>query len=145
VHSRPLAGLQLLVIDDEPDNLDLLTFLLQEEGATVIAVATAQEALDVLEHSQPHVILCDLILPDLNGCELIQQWRDREAELARPLIPAIAVTGLDRELYTLHELEASFQGYILKPFDVKQVSDMVTSVAFGGAWELRIRESELGK
>jgi CheY-like chemotaxis protein len=129
--SQPLTGLQLLVIDDELDNLDLLAFVLQDAGARVTAVTSAQTALGVLERLQPDVILCDLMLPDVDGCVLIQQLRAREAKLVGSPTPAVVVTAMAREQDRQHALEAGFQAYILKPFDLEQVIETVASVASG--------------
>ncbi|GAB4384864.1 MAG: hypothetical protein Kow00121_48950 [Elainellaceae cyanobacterium] len=107
-----LTGTNLLVIEDEPDNRDLLVFILEGEGAVVRVAESAQQALEVLEQLKPDVILCDLNLPGQDGCLFMRQWRKREVELGLSPIPALALTALVREQDKQRVREAGFQLHI---------------------------------
>lgn len=117
------------MVEDEPDNRDLIVFTLESEGATVTAVESAQAALEVLERLIPDVILCDIHLPDQDGCELLQQWRNREAELGLSAIPALAVTGSLGEDEKQKAGQAGFQIHIPKPIDVVRLPQVIATVA----------------
>lgn len=128
-HSRVLEGLQILLVEDEPDIGDLLTFILEDAGADVIGVMTAHEAFDVLEHTQPDLLLCNLRLPDESGYFLIKKVRKSEQGHTR-LLPAIAVTSYTRETSEALALEAGFHHYMSKPIDpqelLKTIIDLTT-------------------
>jgi CheY-like chemotaxis protein len=83
---------RVLVVDDEPAAVDLITQLLQDEGYHVKGVYSGEEALGALAEEQPDIILLDLLMPDMDGFEVIerlkanQDWRD---------IPIVVVTAKD--------------------------------------------------
>lgn len=126
---KRLKGLQLLVIEDEQDIIDLLTFILQSEGAEVTAVVHVYEALEALERFRPDVILSNIHLPDGDGYTLLKTWRDKEAKLNLEPIPEIIVTESNREIHRTRMSEAGFQTYISRPFDVEQIPKIVASMA----------------
>jgi CheY-like chemotaxis protein len=73
--STPLAGLRILVVDDEADTHNLLTFALKQVGAEVMAVSSATAALSILLQVKPDILLSDIGMPDTDGYRLIQQVR----------------------------------------------------------------------
>lgn len=122
---QTLAGTHLVVVEDETDNRELLVFVLENEGAEVTAVESAQQALAVLEQVRPDVLLCDISLPGKDGCQLLREWREREAQLGLPPIPAIAVTAMVRELDKQYTLQAGFQLHISKPCDFEKLPRII--------------------
>lgn len=106
--------LRIILVDDEPDNLDLLGFLLQENGAIVTAVTSPLEALKLIRDNPPDVIISDIGMPEMNGYELIRQVR---ALPQGDRIPALALTAFARHEDRLEALTAGFQAYIAKPID----------------------------
>src|SRR5580658_6585971 len=86
-----LDGTAVLVADDDPDNLELLGFVISAEGATVRTASSGREALDLLPNWTPDVLLLDIEMPDMDGYQLLSAIR-RHAGLHD--VPAIAVTGL---------------------------------------------------
>ena len=115
-----LAGLQVLLVEDEPDIADLLTFVLRDAGADVVEAVSASEALHKLTHYSPAVIVCNLRLPDMNGGELLQSIRLGQAEAGR-WIPAIAVTSYTREVVLTEIIRAGFDAFLPKPIDSEQL------------------------
>jgi CheY-like chemotaxis protein len=105
---------RVLVIEDNPTNLDLMTYVLQAVGHTVLTASTGEEGIRLAESERPDLILCDIHLPDLDGMAVARQLR-RVPALAR--VPFVAVTALamvgDRERI----LAAGFDGYIAKPIE----------------------------
>ena len=109
-----LHGLRVLVVDDDPETLDMLKFLLAQCGAEVTTATSVREALRVLEHSRINVLVSDLAMPDEDGYDLIRQVRKRAREggANMPAIALSAYTGSeDRE----RALAAGFQLHLGKP------------------------------
>lgn len=109
-----LRGITILVVDDEPDSIEVARVLLEMAGATVWTCTNGAEALATLNDSLPDLILSDLSMPIMSGWELINALQQNA--LTRP-IPAIALTAHammgDRE----QTIEAGFYSYISKPLD----------------------------
>ena len=124
----PLAGIKVLIVDDEEDNLDFFTFVLEEFGAMVTAVASASEALQLLAQSKPDILLSDIGMPEINGYMLIQQLRATEAEQGKQKIPAIALTAYAGEINEQQALRAGFQLHIPKPVAPEELLKAVSSL-----------------
>ena len=102
---------RLLVIDDDPVNLDLMTYLLTAFGHTTLPVSGAQAALDILRAANVDLVLCDIQMPGIDGFELLRRI-NAEGLCKAPVvgITALAMVG-DREKV----LGAGFDGYMAKP------------------------------
>ena len=106
----------MLVVDDEPDALDLIKAILERKGASVTAVPTADAAWGALEGEWPDLLLCDIGMPGEDGYQLIRRLRSLES--ARGLTtPAVALTAYAGEADRAHALEAGFQLHVAKPID----------------------------
>lgn len=116
-----LVGTQILLVDDDFDNLDLLRFLLQQNGARVTALTSPIEALQMITDDFPDLIISDIGMPGMNGYEFIQQVRE---SLQRP-IPVLAFTALAQPEVQAEVLSAGFQAYLSKPVDPIQFLAMV--------------------
>ncbi len=103
-----------LVIEDNEDNMELITFILEENGFRTLRAETGRKGIDLALHARPDFILLDIQLPDIAGPEVLRRIR-ASATAAR--IPVIAVTSHamagDREKL----LAAGCDGYIEKPID----------------------------
>ncbi|HEY9669916.1 MAG TPA: response regulator [Waterburya sp.] len=130
--ARTLSGLQVLLVDDELDVRELLTTVIEGSGAQVVAVASAQEAIAVLEKMQPDVLVSDIAMPLEDGYTLIRKVRDQEAEQGRRL-PALALTAYSREEDCQQALETGFQMHMPKPVDTDQLVKVVANLA-GRTW-----------
>ena len=110
------SGWHILAVDDEPDNLDLITTLMEYKGAIVEKASNGQEAYDlVMNGLEPTVILLDLAMPHMDGWELHQKLRS-DARLDN--VPIVALTALAMTGDAEKVVEAGFDGYITKPFRV---------------------------
>ncbi|MGQ4648306.1 response regulator [Lyngbya aestuarii] len=118
MNSYFVKGLRLLIVDDNSDSRELLTLLFEEEGAEVIAVKSASEAIEVLEHIQPDILLSDILMPGEDGYSLIRKVRKRELERGGE-IPAIAVTVAARTEDRARALSAGFHSHISKPLNLE--------------------------
>ena len=123
-----LDELQVLVVDDEADARTLLVTLLEQQGATVTAVATVSEALAVLKHRRPDVLVSDIGMPGEDGYALIRQVRAQSAELGGQ-IPAIALTAYARVEDRIRLLKAGFQLHIPKPVEPSELVEAIANLA----------------
>jgi CheY-like chemotaxis protein len=105
-------GSRILVIEDNPTNLELMTYLLNAFGHTTIAARDGEEGVEAALRTNPDLILCDLALPKLDGYAVARRLR---AESSLTAVPLIAVTASamvgDREKV----VATGFDGYISKP------------------------------
>ncbi|MBD2524486.1 PAS domain S-box protein [Nostoc sp. FACHB-133] len=126
--SSLLSDTQVLVVDDEPDIRDLVSFILQDYGVQVTAVSSAQEALKALSESIPDVLISDIGMPKTDGYMLMQEVRSRSPQEGGS-VPAIALTAYAGEMNQQQALAAGFQMHISKPVDpdvlVKAIVDLI--------------------
>lgn len=116
-HNFPIVeGVRVLVVDDEPDNLELITFTLEQYGVEVRAVSSSREALSILAQWQPDLLLSDIGMPEMDGYTFIQKLRDLPTEQDR-FLPAIALTAYAGETNHQQALSAGFQKHLTKPVD----------------------------
>ncbi|MBW4461853.1 MAG: PAS domain S-box protein [Nodosilinea sp. WJT8-NPBG4] len=111
-----LSNLQILLVDDETDAREFQTFLLEQSGARVTAVASGFEALQSLDRSIPDVLISDVGMAEMDGYMLIQQIRSRPHDRGG-IIPAIALTAYARDFDQQKALQAGFQTHITKPVE----------------------------
>ena len=122
-----LAGLKVLVVDDEPDARQLLRRALADCQAQVAVASSAAEALALIETFPPDVIVCDIGMPEQDGYDLIHRVR---ANPAIKDIPAAALTAFARPEDRKRSLLAGFQTHVAKPVDPAELTAVVASLAF---------------
>jgi len=108
-----LSGVRVVVVDDDFDTREFLTFLLESNGAIVTSVDSAVKAISAIEQSPPDILLSDIGMPGMDGYELIQALRASKHRL----IPAIALTAYARNAERQQAIEAGFQQHLAKPID----------------------------
>ena len=122
-----LAGVRVLVVDDEPDARDLLRVVLEGCGAAVTIAASALEALEALRRSPPAVLVSDIGMPGMDGYDLIR--RVRELGIAEGgSTPALALTAFAREADRTRALAAGYQEHLAKPADPLQLATTVATL-----------------
>ncbi len=124
-----LKGINILVVDDEPDSRDLISFVLEQEGAAVKAVSSASEALENIAKSVPDLLISDIGMPDMDGYELITTIRASEVGKT---IPAIALTAYASEADRIQAISAGFQQHISKPINANTVVDIAIELSKKG-------------
>jgi PAS domain S-box-containing protein len=124
---RALAGLRVLIVDDEPDARELLRRVLADCQAQVAVASSSAQALDVIGKFHPDVIVCDIGMPEQDGYDLIHQVR---ANPATKEIPAAALTAFARPEDRKRALLAGFQTHVAKPVDPAELKAVVASLAF---------------
>jgi signal transduction histidine kinase len=117
VNNAPtLQGVKVLVVDDEPDNLELIRFILENVGATVTSAGSAREALELLIEVKPDVLVSDIGLPEIDGYKLIQLVQALLAESEETIV-AIALTAYAGAVNQQQALAAGFQKHLSKPVE----------------------------
>jgi len=122
-----LAGVRVLVVDDDLDTLEVLKVILENRGAEVITASSAGEALQALEHSLPDALVSDLAMPEHDGYELIAEIRQRDPERGGN-IPAVALTAYARVEDRIRALTAGFHMYLPKPVDSNELVAVVANL-----------------
>ena len=105
---------RVLVVEDNPVNLELVTELLEQEGCQVLPAASAEAGLRDAEAEQPDLILMDLQLPGMTGYEATRQLK---ANPATATIPVLALTSFAMRGDDRKAREAGCDGYMAKPLD----------------------------
>ncbi|MDZ7992253.1 MAG: ATP-binding protein [Nostoc sp. EfeVER01] len=119
-NSLPLNGIRILVVDDDTDSRDFAAFVLEQDGAFVIAVSSAEEALQTLAEVKLDVLVSDISMPNMDGYMLIHEVRTRTLEQGGQ-IPAIALTAFARNNDHEKALEAGFQMHLSKPLNPEKL------------------------
>jgi CheY-like chemotaxis protein len=105
----PLTGSHVLLVDDHPDSLEVITFLFASAGALVSSTLSGLDALRMLQTQPLDLLVSDIHMPEVNGYRLAQELR-RQCNT-----PAIAVSAdFDRE----RAIAAGFSAYFVKPVDI---------------------------
>ncbi len=112
--THTLAGLKVLVVDDSPDILELISIWLRRANAEVRIANSAVEALQQIQHYKADILLSDIGMPEMDGYELIKSVRALP-DSAVNQIKAIALTAYAKDEERTMALKAGFQLHISKP------------------------------
>ena len=107
---------RILLVDDEPDILEFVSYNLRREEFEVYTAANGREALEVAEKVLPHLILLDMMMPEMDGIETCRRLRENPA-LARTMVVFLTARGEDES--QLEGFEVGADDYITKPVKVK--------------------------
>lgn len=121
---------RVLVVEDNPVNLELVTELLEQEGCQVLAAASAEAGLRLALAERPDLVLMDMQLPGLSGYEATRQLKANPATAAIPVVAltAFAMRGDDRKAG-----EAGCDGYLTKPLNTDAFSETLRRFLTRGA------------
>jgi PAS domain S-box-containing protein len=111
----PHSGMpaKILIVDDEPTNIELLQGVLESTGYQILTASNGQQALDIIAHTPPDLLLLDLMMPEIDGfavCRRVKsspQWH---------FIPIIVITGLSEVADYTHTLDCGADDFMTKPF-----------------------------
>jgi signal transduction histidine kinase/DNA-binding response OmpR family regulator len=115
---KPAADIQILVVDDVPDNLRLLAKILESQNYTILKSLNGKMALQAAHRNPPDLVLLDINMPELNGYEVCQQLKASEVTAN---IPIIFISALDQITDKVQAFELGGQDYITKPFQELEV------------------------
>jgi DNA-binding response OmpR family regulator len=134
--------MKVLLVEDDADLLDLLTYALGREGYTVITAMDGQQALRRWEDDQPDVVLLDANLPKIDGYEVCRRIRHEGTT------PILMLTARDEEEDVLHGFRVGADDYVNKPFSAKQLGARMKAVlrrAQADPYRQPVREVKVGK
>ncbi|MCX6375216.1 MAG: response regulator [Armatimonadetes bacterium] len=109
---------KVMVVDDEPDLVRLVEFILQKEGFDVIACSDGRTALNLVEDEKPDLIILDIMMPLLDGMEVLRQIRSRRGT-AR--VPVIMLTAKTASVTVDEARQLWVSDYVMKPFDPEKL------------------------
>lgn len=109
---------KILVVDDEPDAVELIEFNLKQGGFDVVSANDGAEALRKAKTAAPHLIILDVMLPEMDGMEVCKHLK-RDPETAR--IPVIMLTAKAAEIDRVLGLELGADDYVTKPFSPREL------------------------
>jgi two-component system response regulator PilR (NtrC family) len=112
--------LDLLIVDDEASLRDFLTIVFEEDGCRVETAASLAEGRTAVQKNEPDLILCDLMLPDGSGLDLL-----REVKTQSPSVAVIMITAHTSTKSAVEALKAGAFDYIAKPFDIDELKIIV--------------------
>ena len=124
-----LAGVRVLIVDDDKESRDLFTAILESAGATVSSAESAADALSLLRRRVPNVLVSDIEMPEMDGYTLVREALAIAEQRGHRLL-AIAVTAYSRAGDEARSLQAGFQRHVQKPLEP---ATLVAAVA--AAWE----------
>ena len=127
-----LAGLRVLVVDDERDALELISVVLKQYGAEVQTASSAGIALGMVPRWRPNVLVSDIGMPDEDGYVFIRKVRSLAPEQGG-LTPAAALTAYARIEDKTRALAAGYQAHVPKPVDPKEIIAIVSNLANHGS------------
>lgn len=122
-----LAGIKVLVVDDQPDARELIKRVLEECDAEVFTAGAAEEALEVVERDRPDVLVSDIGMPEVDGYELLRRVRAL-GHTRGGRMPAIALTAFARSEDRTNALRAGFLVHVSKPVEPSELVATVASV-----------------
>ncbi len=114
--------MKVLLVEDDPDQLDLTTYALRREGYTVLAAIDGQQALARWQAEQPDIVLLDVNMPKLNGFEVCRRIRQESQT------PVIMLTAQDEDEDVVRGLTLGADDYVTKPFSAKQLTARMKAV-----------------
>jgi DNA-binding response OmpR family regulator len=115
----------VLVVDDDPDVCDLVTYKLEQSGFDVRRASDGDGALREVAKQIPDLVLLDIMMPGISGLEVLQRWRGSAATAA---MPVIMLTAKAQENDVERGFELGADDYVVKPFSPRELARRVTTV-----------------
>jgi PAS domain S-box-containing protein len=125
-----LPDVSLLVIDDQQFTRDVVAAILRRTGAAVQTASSVREALQLFRKLEPHVVVCDIAMPEEDGYVFLREVRGRPDALRKT--PILALTAFGRPEDRLHALDAGFDAYLKKPVDPAELAQTVQRLSTRG-------------
>ncbi|HSM08986.1 MAG TPA: response regulator transcription factor [Gemmatimonadota bacterium] len=113
-----MADERVLVVDDEPDILSILVYQLSREGFRVSTAVSGRSAIETAIAEAPDLVVLDLMLPELDGYEVLAQLRGHDSTRA---IPVILLTARTEEVERLRGFDTGADDYVTKPFSPREL------------------------
>ncbi|WP_330982697.1 MULTISPECIES: two-component system response regulator RssB [Enterobacterales] len=136
--TQPLAGKQILIVEDEPVFRSLLDSWLSSLGAETTLAEDGVDALEKLTHLQPDLMICDIAMPRMNGLKLVEQLRNNGHQL-----PILVISATENMADIASALRLGVQDVLLKPVkDFNRLRETVFSCLYPNMFNSRVEEEE---
>lgn len=112
----------ILVVEDDADNLAMISLALQQQGYRVVTAQNGEDAISVATQTNPNLILMDINMPALDGLGATRRIRENDA---LKTVPIIAVTAFSTEGFQRAAYDAGISGYLTKPIDLDRMSQLI--------------------
>ncbi|NEQ96871.1 MAG: response regulator [Cyanothece sp. SIO2G6] len=116
----------ILIIEDSPSEMELMTHYLKESGFMVLSAVTAKQGLAIAREQKPNIILTDVVMPGMSGFELCRSLKKNPITQK---IPIIICTSKNQEIDRLWGMKQGADAYITKPFSREQLVQSVMSIS----------------
>lgn len=133
-----MAYPKVLIVDDEPNIVQLAKLYLERDNFQVTAVGDGLQALDTIREEQPDLVVLDVMLPRLDGFEICRQLRAEDNQ-----VPIIMVTARDEDIDKILGLELGADDYLTKPFNPRELVARVRAVLRRGTAKEASPQSKL--
>ena len=117
---------KIMVVDDEPDLLEVVKLILESDGYKVVTAGSGQEALDKIEKEMPDLVLLDIIMPKMDGWEVFSRIKSNPKTTDTPVIMLTAKDQRIDKLIGLHVVRVD--DYITKPFGRSELLERIKRV-----------------
>jgi len=117
-----MSGERILVVDDEPNIVDLVTMYLEREGYRVESASDGVQAIEQIQELEPALVVLDLMLPKLDGFEVCRQTRLKSD------VPIIMLTARDDDVDKIVGLELGADDYLTKPFNARELVARIKAI-----------------
>ncbi|MDR3600984.1 MAG: response regulator transcription factor [Desulfosporosinus sp.] len=115
-------GTKIILVDDEPEILNLVRDYLTREGFSVLTAINGNEGMALIEQEKPDLVLLDWMLPGMSGLEMCKHLRETST------IPIIMLTAKSEEIDRVLGLEFGADDYIVKPFSLRELAARIKTV-----------------
>ncbi|QEY51328.1 response regulator [Legionella longbeachae] len=119
------AELRILIVDDNPDIIDSLSMLLRCWDVKVQAFNNGTSALTALDEFYPHIVLLDIGIPDIDGCNVAEKIRQN---LQYASIKLVALTGWNQETDRVKSKASGFNEHLAKPIDISDLCKLLNKL-----------------
>ena len=116
---------KILVVDDEPDIVEIITFTLESKGHEITAAKDGAEGIEQVKKDEPDLIILDVMMPKMNGMQVVDYLRNKEQYNHIPIIMLTATTQYSRKPDEEWRKKIGVEDYISKPFEP---IDLITRV-----------------
>lgn len=123
------SDITVLVVDDMPDNLILISLSLQSNGFRVVTASNGEEAIKVASLARPDLILMDIAMPEVDGLSAVRRIRTLP-ELKH--VPVVALTAFNTSGFRQAAYEAGFDAYLTKPVDFDRLNSLIGMLVHDG-------------
>lgn len=117
---------KIMIVDDEPDTVDLVKLVLETEGFETVSAYSGREALDKIKTQRPDLILLDIMMPQMDGWEVCKKITEDEDIKDIPVVMLTAKAQSIDKMIGLHVVGVT--GYITKPFGRRELINNVKKV-----------------